>query len=767
MTIFNNGSFTFPVAGNKHIELALGECAIEGLTIDGHRFSIRILLNSQQTLKTINGGDFFATDGIDQATGIHWNVEFIENRTPPYVKWRITVSNLSKSAVYIRKIVMLDQNELKENTISFGSFAKNEDLRFYSNGWQSWSTTGSYRPANRMRRTRLGFLQEPMVVNPYTPVFRQRGLFSSDFFSLVIDKGSNSGFVLGFLSQRQHFGSISADLSQTAKLQVWANGDDARLDVGQSISTDWAAVFPFDLDSEDPFENYLNEMASEHQIRKLSPSLAGWCSWYHYYQSISEKVIEENLEKIKSSEDWLTLDLIQIDDGFQAQVGDWLQANGCFPNGLEPLSKKIKASGYIPGLWLAPFILHPRAKTTQQHPDWLLRGRNGAPVRTGFVWNSLGAALDLTHSDALEYVREVIDLAVHHWGFSYLKLDFLYAAALKGRYRDGTKTRAMVLRSGMEAIREVAGQKTRLVGCGAPLGSMLGLVDMMRIGPDVNSAWEPSFVGVSLPFRHEPSMPSARNSLHNILTRAPLHGKWWVNDPDCLLVRADSKLTLPEVQSLSTAIALTGGSLLVSDDMTKLSTERQRMIAMLLPLIGRRAQVLDLFDAERPAKLRLDLQGVSGKWHLLAYFNWEDQERQIELNIDDFNLAVHNYLARSFWDGRVWRVTGQDGLFSGEIAPHGVVLLAVREDEHPAVYLGSDLHISQGLEIKTWNFNGNSLQFDLDTGKVMAGNLDIKFNSKPTRVMVNSQSAGINYLGKDFYRIATTLDKHQHFFIEL
>jgi alpha-galactosidase len=224
------------------------------------------MLDSPQIHIEEHGENALTYQGEDKVYGICWNVEFIEENVPLCIKWRIEVANSSSSAIFIRKIVMLDQNELEGKSISFGSPTKIEDLRFYSNGWQSWSTTGAFRPGSRMRRSNLGFLQNPMVVNPDTPAFRQRGLFSSDFFSLVVDKGSNSGFVLGFLSQRQHFGSISADFRETARLQVWANGDDARLDPGQSISTDWAALFPFDLDSQDPFENYLNEVALEHQI---------------------------------------------------------------------------------------------------------------------------------------------------------------------------------------------------------------------------------------------------------------------------------------------------------------------------------------------------------------------------------------------------------------------------------------------------------------------------------------------------------------------
>ena len=46
---------------------------------------------------------------------------------------------------------------------------------------------------------------------------------------------------------------------------------------------------------------------------------------------ISEGVIEENLEKIKSSADWLALDLVQIDDGFSGTGGRLASGEWPFP----------------------------------------------------------------------------------------------------------------------------------------------------------------------------------------------------------------------------------------------------------------------------------------------------------------------------------------------------------------------------------------------------------------------------------------------------
>ncbi len=148
------------------------------------------------------------------------------------------------------------------------------------------------------------------------------------------------------------------------------------------------------------------------------------------------------------------------------------------------------------------------------------------------------------------------------------------------------KTRAQVLRMGLEALREAAGPDVHLLGCGVPLGPSIGIFDSMRIGADVAPDWPPSELGNESFFRGEFNMPSTRNAIQNALTRAFMHERWWVNDPDCLNLRPDSNLTLAEVQSMATVIALTGGPLLLSDDLPKLPVERLRIAQQLVPLTG-------------------------------------------------------------------------------------------------------------------------------------------------------------------------------------
>ena len=612
-------------------------------------------------------------------------------------------------------------------SLSLGEGGTVPDLTFYSHGWQSWSSTSAIRQGEKQHTSILKRFQNPMIVNPGTPQPKDRDHFTGDMFGLLGDLGSQAGLLVGFLSQKQQYGSLEARLSPKASLKVWANGDQVHLLPGAEVITDPLWVSFVDLGQPDPLESYLDAVALEHEILSNSPVPVGWCSWYHFYQQIDTKNINANLDSVIPLQPDLPLPLFQIDDGFETYPGDWYDFTDGFPHGLRPIVDKAKTAGLTPGLWLAPFIVHPKAKLVQEHPDWLLRDQRGELVSAGFVWNSFTLALDLTHPDALAYACDVIRTAVEEWGFEYLKLDFLYAAALDGVYQDPTLSRAQVLRMGLAALREAAGPEITMLACGCPFGSALGLFEAMRISADVNGYWEPHFPPVSPILQNEPHMPSARNAIHNILTRAPLHQRWWVNDPDCLLVRPDTHLTLAEVQSLSSVIGLTGGSILVSDDLPQLPKDRLRLAQVLLPVIGERALVMDLLERDMPTCLRVDLDGPTGPWHLLARFNWEDGPVDLEFSAERFGLDTDtSWWLREFWTGDVGLMQAGLPYPSKAVPSHGVRVAAARQfDPSQPAYLGSDLHLSQGMEVSDWKSKRSSLAFTLELGHKMDGSVQM------------------------------------------
>jgi alpha-galactosidase len=662
----------------------------------------------------------------DDSNGVSYELTFGIAQDYPLVVWKMKVINHSGAPIHIKRIDLLRVSPRdNDSQIVFPHAKIPSEMGFFHNGWQSWSPVGWVAGDGRMPHTRLGKLQAPMIYNTGTPRPGNSGHFSSDFFAVLGDRVARTGFALGFLSQKQQFGSILADFTYGIGLQLWANCDDVLVEDQSSLETDWAVFNPILLDHRDPLHQYLDAVARENRVTVPAESPVGWCSWYHFYTKVTAQDVEANLASIVAGQERLPVQLVQIDDGFESQIGDWFTFKPTFPNGVSPLAQKIKQAGLIPGLWLAPFIVHTHSQLIHDHPDWILRQANGRPVNAGYVWGVLDTALDLTIPEALEYACSTVRTAAKEWGFPYLKLDFLYAAALPGKYHDPTLTRAQVLRKGMEALRAAMGDEVTLLGCGAPFGSMLGLVDAMRIGPDVSCDWNPSFNGIKILIGNEPSFPCARNSIHNILARANLHGHWWVNDPDCLLIRPDTNLSLDEVKTLATSIGMTGGSLLLSDDLPRLPAERMHLAEVLLPVIGERAQVVDWFDAEMPSKLRLDLLNDTGEWHLLARFNWQNSPADISLSPEEFNLPSGKYWVHDFWQEKSAYLAPGESYGVSAVPVHGCVLCAFREVQPVPQYLGGNLHYSMGNEVADWKVTENELTFTLRLPRITEGKVSV------------------------------------------
>ena len=703
-------------------------------------------------------------------SGLKVKATFALSQSQPLFLWRIQIENDTQEALRIEKIEFLRVGGQEIfGSVDFPPHNLQPKWSFFSNGWQSWSPTGAYLNGEAMRISRLGFLQQPMIINHGTPTLRMPGYYTADFFGALADLSTKSGLLAGFLSQKQHFGSIEAVTMDRPSLAMFTT-DGALLQPGARIETDWAVITPISTDDPDPFGIYLESVAREYGLtdQNFKPVPSGWCSWYHYYSNLSAQDIRKNLDAIHSMRDQLPLQLVQIDDGFETRVGDWFSFKPAFPDGVAPLAREIKDRGFTPGLWLAPFILDPRSDFVGRHPEVILRNRRGKPVNAGFGWNNLASAIDLTAPGAMELALEPVRRAVRDWGFPYLKLDFLYAAALPGLRHDPALTRAQVMRQGMEAIRAAVGADAYLVGCGLPLGSGVGLVDAMRVGADVNGSWEPEMKGIRFPFHKEPAMPSARNSLHNTLTRAPLHNRWWTNDPDCLLVRADSRLRLPEIQSLATAIGMTGGSLLLSDDLTGLPTERLQIARALLPVIGKRAEVLDLLEQTDPRRLRLPMHGPQGNWTVLAHFNWEDSPQPLTFNPANYHLPNAPCWISSFWDGKIFRYDPGTPFSLPPIPAHGVFLAAATsiEDESLPLYLGSNLHFSQGVEVKEWEVEGHKVSFTLNLRRQAEGLFHLSLPSDPMRVECVGVRLQWKSSGGGVYHFEVKLDQTARIHIE-
>ena len=366
----------------------------------------------------------------------------------------------------------------------------------------------------------------------------------------------------------------------------------------------------------------------------------GWCSWYGFGPKVTVPDILRNMDWISTNAPQLRY--IQIDDGYQPWMGDWLATGQSFGGDIKSVLREIRERGFEPAIWVAPFIASPESKLFHDHPDWFVKDEAGQPLRSdkvGFGGWRLGPwyVLDGTHPEAQKFLEQTFRTMRHEWGCTYFKLDANYWGTLPhGRFHDPKATRIEAYRSGMEAILRGAGD-AYVLGCNQPMWPSLGLVDGVRSSNDTSRDW-----------------PTIRDIGRQNLLRGWQNGRFWWNDPDCALLSPGriigingqlvdgffvnaKELPSNEVMFHATAIQASGGALFSGDDLPTLSPERVAMLRKLIPPTGRAASFADetLSVGRAP----------HGTGEFLYLFNWGDApvERVVAL--------AHKVELKNYWTG--------------------------------------------------------------------------------------------------------------------
>jgi alpha-galactosidase len=289
-----------------------------------------------------------------------------------------------------------------------------------------------------------------------------------------------------------------------------------------------------------------------------------WCSWYSgFYDRVDRDGLLANLQALRAFSP--RLDCVQLDDGYQAGLGDWLETNGKFPGGLAPIAAAIRDAGFRPGLWTAPFAVARDSSVAAGHPDWVVRDGRGRPVAAGFVMGATGPrfyhALDTTHPGALDWIRELFS-RLHSMGWRLFKLDFLTAAAVPGMRHDPQVTRCEAYRRGMRAIRDALPDDAMLIAGISPLFANAGLVDQQRLGPDTaygRPAWRTTIQRLN----RDRLTPGVANNVAASLVRCFTDGVLWSADCDAVM---DQGLPQALRELLETVDLLAGSTLGVGHD---------------------------------------------------------------------------------------------------------------------------------------------------------------------------------------------------------
>lgn len=304
---------------------------------------------------------------------------------------------------------------------------------------------------------------------------------------------------------------------------------------------------------------------------------SGWCSWYCFGPRVTARQVLDNLDVIARSIPGLKY--IQIDDGYQPAMGDWLETGAAFEGDVRAVLRQIRERGFEPAIWVAPFIAEGGSRLFADHPEWFVKDAEGAPLRADKV--SFGGwrhgpwyALDGTHPGAQQHLERVFRTMRQEWGCTYFKLDANFWGAIHGgRFHAARATRVEAYRRGMEAVRRGSGDAF-LLGCNHPIWASLGLLHGSRSSNDIKRSWS------------RVSGTARQNLLRNWQ-----NGRLWWNDPDAVVLAGE--LSEEEFRFHATAIHATGGMLLSGDDLTAIPAPRLAMLRKLQPPTGVAARFAD------------------------------------------------------------------------------------------------------------------------------------------------------------------------------
>lgn len=326
---------------------------------------------------------------------------------------------------------------------------------------------------------------------------------------------------------------------------------------------------------------FAQEIAAEMGARHRFGPGNHWCSWYSEYYNFCLADLEALLDGLAACPS-PGLRAIQIDAGYFTSPGDWLSPNHRWPGGLQAAFTRITEAGFLPGIWIAPYMAGVRSRIVTENPDWILRRHDGTPI-VGLhahgeekVWgypDEEWYVLDSSHPGVAEHILNSLQ-TLRSWGARFFKTDFLFWAFMEPgddqvrRHTPGL-TSMERMRALFGAMREAMGEDAFWLGCLAPVPPMIGFADALRTGGDNAAVWplDPMVAG-----------HSATHLIQSSWAMQFINGIFWQNDADALILR-DYHTGLSDIETHTVAfwVAAMGGAVNTSELLYKCSPARRQL----------------------------------------------------------------------------------------------------------------------------------------------------------------------------------------------
>ena len=549
------------------------------------------------------------------------------------------------------------------------------------------------------------------------PQDRDGSFHRSSLQTALADVAQKTACLYGFLRQRYGYNGI--DIQPKAgcpdmldSIQAWQMinlllkpGEKARLD---------ALVWLHGANPLDLLEQYAALVQAHIQRDFTEPPIVGMMTWYGYRTAITEEFVLQNaglVAELFSGYPQPQRTLMLIDHGWQpdANWGNWDEADPQrFPGGMRQLSEKLRASGLELALWVTPFCVTENCPTLPQISAWLACGNQDQILTTyANVWGQLPGQparpwpvhlLDGSLDDVQDKWRAELQHMAQDWNCVYWKLDFFGLLASQNRKLDHP-IGDLYART-YQTYRQAVGEQGHLAPCSCETNIQLGYNDSIRIAADIGNAgtWPQE-------------MEAYGRGLTTIAALWYKHRRFWINDADSIQVGCGCGLN--EARVRATAVAFSGGHLMVSEDLRWISPERIEIIRRLLPAFGKAARPLDLFEHPSPEFIpriwQLPVESDWGARPALAVFNLTDEVNRVTIQPEWLGLQPGESFGAVEWWQQRWLGTFE-GAFVISIPAADVAILHAQAVQPYPWLVSVSHHFTGGWIVENLRFDHQSQQ---------------------------------------------------------
>ncbi len=529
------------------------------------------------------------------------------------IRMEIKTEDIRNGEVYSIRIESDEKCFLEKIELDFNFRASYFSM--FSNGYQSMSESREYLKSERMKK--IGWLNRIKGFDSYgdykfVDYVKKKGCIHSTGYTYL--KSFKSTLFTASLNEEKGFTVFYGNI-ENKKIRVVK--DLSGTEVENSIE---ALKIMISYDVDDSWKYYAKLIPGKNvENSKISM----WRSFGRYGNDVTCKDIMKNLDSI--CENNIDYDIIQIDGGYEANLGDWMESSKGFPDGLKFVADKIKEKGYIPGIWVAPFICSSKSNIYKKNKEWLLKNSQNTEVIAGRD-SSLGGkvyALDIQNENFKDYLKNVFDY-LKECGFEFINVDCVYASCM---IPGNGKNRGMILSEAISYIEEISkGSKVMLSG--SPLVNAFKKVDYCSVSCINGFSWDNGAERNS----NLKERRTVCNTLVSTLNRYKLNKNMFNNASGIFTLKTKgSFLNKHEKYSMLFLSYLMGNVIMNSDNIANYNDVEKHMLKSLYPLLNLDVYHMEIIDNVYKIKFKYS------EYSYEVYFNSNDAVKTSILRYDCFN----------------------------------------------------------------------------------------------------------------------------------